>query len=76
MNLAEWLYRTARTRPDAPALLTGDPRACFVSPDSAPKHMVAQHRASLGGEIMGLRSGVFSGGQRLGVFKRAASDAL
>ena len=24
MNLSEWLYRTARTRPDAPALMTGE----------------------------------------------------
>ncbi len=67
MNLAEWLYRTARTRPDAPALLTGE------RVDADYRTFAARAAAIAGGlrDRFGVRPG-----DRVGVFMTNCTEYL
>ncbi len=59
MNLSEWLYRTARTRPNAPALMTGERVDADYRGFAARASAIAGNLQSLFGVQPGDRVGVF-----------------
>ncbi len=67
MNLAEWLYRSARTRPDAPALFVGESLV-------ADYREFARRAAAIAGGLA--RDHGIAPGDRVGVFMKNRIDYL